>query len=183
YTSEYNQFQPIRSRSTFPVQAILGYQLRARLAVQAALAYSGYGSSYTSPILNPGTGQPYSAYDRKLRNTSWSLLARYNLTRKPTQRVQFEVTGGTSVERGAYRITGFDTNYQNPTINDSYDRQYAEYTFLLAAGASMRYQFGPRIHLVYDLLLNQAVVTNRDYPHRSPTGAMTLGLRYRFGAS
>lgn len=184
YSSEYNRFAHAGNGVTVPLQATMGYQLRPRLAVQAGLAYSSLSGFNSGAHFDPTTGQNYNpyAYTTTYRNTSWSLLGRYTLTRKPAHRVQFDLLAGFTMERSAYHSTGFSTDsVRHTSVTTAYDERGATTTFLLTAGPSVRYRFGQHLELVYDFLFNCDLSTTRQYPYSGITGSAALGLRYRFG--
>jgi hypothetical protein len=174
------------STSTYqvPVQATLGYQLRPRLAVQLGLVYSGRKNDYASTneyvdansnkILFNSTGRS------TLRHYTASLQARYTLTRKPAHRFQVDAVGGLAYDHQYYRGVGSEayTNVSQGTSTSTNHDDTSPYNeAFISIGPSLRYRFGQRLDVVYDLLLNQPLT------RQSNAGSMALGIRYRFGPS
>jgi hypothetical protein len=187
YSSTYNGVSTFPGHFRLPVQATLGYQVRPRLAVQAGVAYSATGRSYTYYSHDRATGQSFNPSSGTYSNryTSASLLARYTLTRKPEHHLQFDVLGGFTLEHYSYHDAGNQTDslsLQKTTVTTPYDYHHSDNTFLVSAGFSARYRFGQRLELVYDLATNYDVSSSRLYAYRGFTGSTALGLRYRFGS-
>jgi len=174
------------STSTYqlPVQATLGYQLRPRLAVQLGLVYSSRKNDFASSdeyidanadrILFTSNGRS------TLRHYTASLQARYALTRKPDRRFQVDVVGGLAYDHQYYRGVGSEeyTNVSQGTSTvTNRDAMFPYNEASVVIGPSLRYRFGQRLEVVYDLLLNQPL--NR----QSNSSSMALGLRYCFGPS
>jgi hypothetical protein len=166
------------------VQATLGYQLRPRLAVQLGLVYSGRKNDYASTneyvdansnkILFNSTGRS------TLRHYTASLQARYTLTRKPAHRFQVDAVGGLAYDHQYYRGVGSEayTNVSQGTSTSTNHDDTSPYNeAFISIGPSLRYRFGQRLDVVYDLLLNQPLT------RQSNAGSMALGIRYRFGPS
>jgi hypothetical protein len=174
------------STSTYqlPVQATLGYQLRPRLAVQLGLVYSGHKNDYALANEYTDTNSNKILFNSNgrstLRHYTASLQARYTLTRKSAHRFQVDVVGGLAYDHQYYRGVGSEeyTNVsQGTTTVTNHDDTFPYNEVLINVGPSLRYRFGQRLEVVYDLLLNQPL--NR----QSNAGSMALGLRYRFGPS
>lgn len=174
------------STSTYqlPVQATLGYQLRPRLAVQLGLVYSGRKNDYaladkytdanSNTILFNSNGRS------TLRHYTASLQARYTLTRKADHRLQIDVVGGFAYDHQYYRGVGSEEYInvsQGTSTITNHDDTFPYNETSVCIGPSLRYRFGQRLEVIYDLLLNQPL--NR----QSNAGSMALGLRYRFGPS
>lgn len=169
-----------------PVQVVAGYQLRPRLAVQLGVAYSG--TSYSSfnagrYVRTAGSAGVYYDYTHQstVRNTSAALLARYTLTRQPAHRFQADLLGGITLENSRYTYHDIDTDSSQVPITSRYDESGTNWATLLTAGPSVRYRFGSHLEALLDFTLSYDI--NRDHHlYRSElTGAMALGLRYRFG--
>ncbi|TDN39655.1 hypothetical protein E4631_19115 [Hymenobacter sp. UV11] len=169
-----------------PVQGVVGYQLRPRLAVQLGLAYSGnsnsyayslfYGSSYPSP---PVTGVDYAGTYQE-RSTTTTLLARYGLTRKPTHRFQADVLGGAKFEYARYRNTGTQTTHdQAVPVVTAYESPDTYTQPSLSLGIGLRYRLVSRLEAAYDFTLDLPL-THRDYYINRLQSTSTLSLRYHF---
>ncbi|MFD1874176.1 outer membrane beta-barrel protein [Hymenobacter bucti] len=174
------------STSTYqlPVQATLGYQWRPRLAVQLGLVYSGRRNDYTSAYeytdANSNMIRFNSTGRSTLRHYTASLQARYTLTRKPEHRFQVDVAGGVAYDHQYYRGVSNEeyTNVSQGTATvTNHDDTLPYNEAFVSVGPSLRYRFGQRLEVVYDLLLNQPL------SRQSNSGSMALGLRYRFGPS
>lgn len=170
------------SRFSVPVQATLGYQLRPRLAVQVALAYSSAKSddSYAHDYLdtNANLTSYTSTISASRRAYSTSVLARYTLTRKATHRVQVDALAGPSFDHSTGGFTSIDTaTSQGTTTTSYYEQSYRTTNLLLNLGPSFRYRFGSHIEAMYDILFNVSLTSS----YHNANTAMALGLRYRFG--
>jgi hypothetical protein len=174
------------STSTYqlPVQATLGYQLRPRLAVQFGLVYSSRKNDYTSTNEYVDTNSNTILFNSNgrstLRHYTASLQARYTLTRKPDHRFQIDVVGGLAYDHQYYRgvVSEEYTNVsQGTSTSANYDNTFPYNEASIIIGPSLRYRFGQRLDIVYDLLLNQPLT------RQSNAGSMALGIRYRFGPS
>ena len=119
-----SSFQPLGGNyyhTTVPVQAVVGYQLRPRWAVQVGAAYSGYRQEYSSlgRYAEPGGTNSYDfSYNGSyaMRKLSVALLGRYTLTRTPTHRLQVDALGGFTYEHGSVRDAGtYASNQGGPT--------------------------------------------------------------------
>ena len=101
-----------------PVQAVVGYQWRPRLAVQLGVAYSGNRSQYAyNYFYSPNYPAPAGAKTDVAgtyteRSITTSLLARYTLTRKLAHRFQADLIGGVKVEYSRYHDVGISTSYR-----------------------------------------------------------------------
>jgi len=172
---------------TIPVQATLGYQLRPRLAVQTSLAYSQDVTNYNkfdfTDIVSPTYRTANNYYGRAMkRSYSLALTARYALTRKQLHRVQVEVLGGFTLEKGNYAsayqhtFTRMDSAGTTST-NSFYQAGYTYSQWLVTAGLGARYRCSRRLTAVLDVTLNSSLARLES----PPTLAGALGLRYRFG--
>ncbi|WP_046245043.1 outer membrane beta-barrel protein [Hymenobacter terrenus] len=189
YNSYYQQLGKNAYRgsgSRVPVQLTAGYQWRPRLAVQLGVAYSGVSSEHLLARYNyssTGAQPTYYQIDGKAteRNTSFSLLGRYTLTRKLNHRLQFDLLGGFTLEHRIYRTRGIAIDSaQNNQVNTPYDYRTSFNTALVTAGPSVRYRFGEHFELQYDLTFNTRL-NSGNYYHEGITTSNSLGLRYRFG--
>jgi hypothetical protein len=190
YTSSHHNLSSWGTDGTrIPVQAVVGYQLRPRLAVQLGLAYSGNRDTYDYQYIysDPGTSTTYAAGTYTERSTTTSLLVRYTLTRKLQHRFQADLLGGVKVEHSFFGNAGayFNNSQALPTPFD-YSSSYN--STLLSLGASLRYRVVSRLEAVYDLTFDLPVAggkySNSIYsPKRRTQATMALGLRYRFGSS
>ena len=190
YSSSYQNLGSWGNGARIPVQALVGYQLRPRLAVQLGLAYSGnrseyaYSTSYSSYYPAPPSTLVDIAGTYTERSTTTSLLARYTLTRKPAHRFQADVLGGIKVEYSRYRDAGTYTTHDQATPAVTPFEYPATYSStLLSLGASLRYRVAPRLEAVYDLTFDQPISKGDAYYGLRPQATMALGLRYRFGPS
>ncbi|MVN75077.1 outer membrane beta-barrel protein [Hymenobacter sp. HMF4947] len=188
YSSDYQRLGNYYPGLRLPVQGTVGYQLRPRLAVQLGVAYSGSSYDYANAGLRyngPNTASTYYQYSgtNGLRSTSIALLGRYTLTRKPAHRVQFDLLAGFTLEHSAYREAGsvLDSVQQGSAVASTFDERYAHDNLLFGAGPSVRYRLGAHFELLYDLLYNANISTNRLYQIQGVTTSSALGLRYRFG--
>ncbi|AMR29239.1 hypothetical protein A0257_20495 [Hymenobacter psoromatis] len=187
YSSDYqyvsgNSFSDL----SVPVQATLGYQLRPRLAVQASLAYSQYTSDW-GRLSQTQITPDFTAIDNYFgqsvaRSHSFSLLARYTLTRRAAHRLQVDMLGGATLEQhsfaSAYQYTHTFTDKAGTTTSTSFNEQGYTYSlWLLTGGVSARYGLGRHLEAVLDATLNSRLARLES----PPTLAGALGLRYRFG--
>lgn len=189
YGSEY---QPIGWRTLpptrVPVQLTVGYQLRPRLAVQAALAYHGASYQYAnvSSYGSPGAPNAFFSYDGRStqRSAAVSLLARYTLTRQLARRFQADLLGGFTLEHRASRDMGTYTEYQQGLITPSpYDNRTSASDPLLTVGPSVRCRVARRLEAVLDVTWDLVLDTSHPPVVTAITSAGALGLRYRFGRS
>ena len=169
-----------------PVQLTAGYQLRPRLAVQVGLTYSGNSNryDYSGRLYDPSIPDIYYTNTGRgtARRVSGSVLGRYTLTRKAAHRVQFDVLGGFGLEHRSYRTRGTQTQSTQQTLTtNSYDNRSTYTDAVFTLGPSVRYRFGERLELVYDLLFSTPFLTKKSYLTEGSTQGMSLGLRYRFG--
>lgn len=189
YSSSHQNLGSWGNGARIPVQAVVGYQWRPRLAVQLGMAYSGnrseytYSTSYSSYYPSPPTTLTAVAGTYTERSTTISLLARYTLTRKLAHRFQADALGGLKVEYSRYRDVGTSTAYDQstPTVTP-FDYPATYNSTLLSLGISLRYRVVSRLEAVYDLTFDQRISRNSPYSRR-PEATMALGLRYRFGPS
>ena len=190
YTSSHQNLGGWNGGARIPVQAVLGYQLRPRLAVQLGAVYSGNRAdyahdyySYTYPTPPNTTSSVAGTFTE--RSITTSLLARYTLTRQLTHRFQADILGGIKFEYSRYRDAGTETSYDQTTavsVATPYEYPSTYNSTLLSLGASLRYRMVSRLEVVYDLTFDQPLNHNSRYALR-PQATMALGLRYRFGAS
>lgn len=196
YSSSHHNLSSWGNGARIPVQALVGYQWRPRLAVQLGFAYSGnrseyafsnYSYNYPTP---PSTSASVAGTSTE-RSTTTSLLARYTLTRKLAHRFQADLLGGAKFEYSRYRDTGIETSYdQALTVIAATPYEYpSTYTsVLLSFGPSLRYRVFSRLDVVYDLTFDFPVsggkYSNSIYsPNRRSQSTMALGVRYHFGPS
>ena len=183
YSSSHQNLSSWGSGSRIPVQAVVGYQWRPRLAVQLGLAYNGNRETYDYQYIysDPGTPTTYAAGTYTERSTTTSLLVRYTLTRKLQHRFQADLLGGVKVEHSFFGNAGayFNNSQALPTPFD-YSSNYN--STLLSLGASLRYRVVSRLEAVYDLTFDQPISRNSYYGRRLEA-TMALGLRYHFGPS
>ncbi|MGI4832026.1 MAG: hypothetical protein ACRYFK_01035 [Janthinobacterium lividum] len=171
-----------------PVQVMVGYQLRPRLALQLGVAYSSYTNSYFNAgryyTNSAAAASPYTYYEyagaTSQHNTSLALLARYTLTRQPAHRFQVDVLGGFAVElqhnEDLYTRTDSDSTKTLLTTTRD-DHHYWRNYLLLTAGLSPRYRFGQHAEVFFDFTLNKSMLDT----YKVLSSAAALGLRYRFG--
>jgi hypothetical protein len=195
YSSSHQNLGGWGNGARIPVQALVGYQWRPRLAVQLGVAYSGnrseyaYSTSYSSSYPSPPNTVIDVAGTSTERSTTTSLLARYTLTRKLVHRFQADVLGGIKFEYSRYRESGTSTTYDQaaPVVTPfEYPSTYT--STLLSIGPSLRYRVVSRLEVVYDLTFDFPVIggkyNNSIYStNRRPQSTMALGVRYRFGPS
>jgi hypothetical protein len=189
YSSSHHNLSGWSNGARIPVQAVVGYQLRPRLAVQLGFAYSGnrsqytYSTSYSSYYPAPPNTSIDIAGTYTERSTTTSLLARYTLTRKLAHRFQADVLGGIKFEYSRYHDAGTTTTHDQATpVVTAFDYPNTYNSTLLSLGASLRYRVVSRLEAVYDLTFDQPISRNSYYSRRLEA-TMALGLRYRFGRS
>ena len=191
YTSSHQNLSSWGSGSArIPVQAVVGYQLRPRLAVQLGLAYSGnrsnyaYASSYSSYYPAPPSTVTDIDGTYTERSTTTSLLARYTLTRKPAHRFQADLLGGAKFEYSRYHDVGTYTSHDQPTpVVTPFDYPSSYTSALLSLGPSLRCRLVSRLEAVYDLTFDLPVAGGHAYYSPRLQATMALGLRYHFGRS
>jgi hypothetical protein len=190
YTSSHQNLGGWGDGARIPVQALVGYQWRPRLAVQLGVAYSGNRSEYTySTSYNPYYPSPPTTLTDVVgtyteRSTTISLLARYTLTRKLAHRFQADALGGIKAEYSRYRDVGTYTanNQTTPTVTPfDYPATYS--STLLSVGISLRYRVVSQLEAMYDFTFDQPVSNGGSRYGLRPSASMALGLRYRFGPS
>lgn len=171
-----------------PVQAVVGYQLRPRLAVQLGVAYSSATASYFG-ISKYYTGSaaaasPYAYFidqgQTTRRNTSVALLARYTLTRQPAHRFQVDALGGFTLELQRLDFSSTRTDIDSTSTHFAMTQtqeQSRRTDLLLTAGISPRLRFGRHLEALLDVTINKALTLRTT----GLSGAAALGLRYRFG--
>lgn len=190
YSSSHHNLSSWGSGARIPVQALVGYQWRPRLAVQLGFVYSGNRYSYDGQRDYTNLGiVAYPVGTSTERNTTTSVLARYTLTRKLQHRFQADLLGGAKFEYSAYREKGtyFDNRPATPSATP-YDNSSTYTSTLLSIGPSLRYRVVSRLEVVYDLTFDFPVIggkySNSIYsPNRRSQATMALGVRYRFGPS
>jgi hypothetical protein len=184
YNSSHQNISSWGSGTRIPVQAVVGYQLRPRLAVQLGLAYNGNRDTYDYQHVYSalGTLPTYASGTSIERSTTTSLLVRYTLTRKLQHRFQADLLGGVKVEHSYFSNAGgyFDNSQALPTPFD-YSSTYN--STLLSLGASLRYRVVSRLEAVYDLTFDQPISNGYARYGLRPQATMALGLRYHFGPS
>ena len=174
-------------QARIPVQAVVGYQLRPRLAVQLGLAYSGnhndyaYATSYSSYYPSPPNSIVDFAGTYRERSATATLLARYGLTRKPTHRFQADVLGGAKFAYTRYNDLGtLTTHDQAAPVVTAYERPSTYTQPALSLGFGLRYRLVSRLEAAYDFTFDQPVFRNNDYFTSRLQATMALGLRYHF---
>jgi hypothetical protein len=191
YSSSHQNLSSWGNGARIPVQALVGYQWRPRLAVQLGLAYSGNRSQYAYDYFySPNYPSPSGARTNVAgiyteRSTTTSLLARYTLTRQLQHRFQADILGGVKFEYSRYRDVGTSTSYdQTSTVIavTPYEYPNTYNSTLLSLGVSLRYRVVSRLEAVYDLTFDQPISRNSAYSRR-PEATMALGLRYHFEPS
>ncbi len=184
YSSSHQNLGSLDNGARIPVQAVAGYQLRPRLAVQLGFAYSGNRSSYDASQFFHSSGGPITypigTYRERLSTTS--LLARYTITRKLQHRFQADLLGGAKFEHTYLRNTGTFIDNTPPTPTSTPFNYTSSYTTtLLSLGASLRYRVASRLEAVYDLTFDQSISNRYTESGLRPTASMALALRYHFG--
>lgn len=177
------------NQSRIPVQALVGYQLRPRLALQLGLAYSGnsndyaYSISYSSTYPPPPSAVVDFAGRYNERFVTATLLARYGLTRKASHRFQADVLGGAKFEYARHGDAGTRTAYdQAAPVATAYNSPSTHTQPSLSLGFGLRYRLVSQLEVAYDFTFDQPV-TRSDYYYSSGLQAsIFLGLRYHFGA-
>ena len=189
YTSSHQNLSSWGNGARIPVQAVVGYQLRPRLAVQLGLVYSGnraeyaYSTSYSSYYPAPPNTLVDITGTYSERSTTTSLLARYTLTRKLAHRFQADVLGGIKFEYSRYHDAGTTTTHDQATpVVTAFDYPNTYNSTLLSLGISLRYRVVSRLEAVYDFTFDQPISRNSPYSRRLEA-TMALGVRYRFGPS
>jgi len=177
------------NKSRIPVQAVVGYQLRPRLAVQLGVAYSGnsddyaYSTSYSSTYPPPPSALVDFAGRYKERFTTATLLARYGLTRKPGHRFQADVLGGAKFEYARYTDAGTRTTYdQAAPVATAYESPSTYTQPTLSLGFGLRYRLVSQLEVAYDFTFDLPVFRNDYYYSSRLQTSSSLGLRYHFGA-
>lgn len=163
-----------------PLQLTGGYQFTPRLAFQASIAYNGRNNSYAG-LSNDATasGQPlaYSyAGQYKQRVTSASLLARYTLTQRATNRLQFDLLGGVTLVHDSYTSSYSRTTGSSTTTEGT---DYRTNNLLPTAGLGMRYRLTQHLQATSNALLGIPVT---GYGARKISPSASLGLEYHIGA-
>lgn len=181
YASNYLPLgQTWRGGFPVPLQATVGYQLGARWALQASVAYSGRGNTYEGTdyhYTTAGTYLPYTYSGQyRQRLLTASVLGRYTLTRQAAHRLQVDALGGLALVH--------TRSWSTYTQLDSAAAPFAEtYTYrlnnlLLNAGLGLRYRLAPSLEATYNLLLGLPL---SGYASGGLHPSMALGLQYRFG--
>lgn len=176
------------NQARIPVQALVGYQLRPRLAVQLGVAYSGnsddyaYSTSYSSTYPPPPSTVVDFAGQYKERFVTATLLARYGLTRKPGHRFQADVLGGAKFEYVRYGEAGTRTTYnQAAPVATAYSAPHTSTQSALSLGFGLRYRLVSQLEVAYDFTFDLPVARS-DYYSSRLQASTSLGLRYHFGA-
>ena len=190
YSSSHQNLGSWNNGARIPVQAVVGYQWRPRLAAQLGVAYNGNHSQYDysqSNYSGPTTPVAYSVGTFTERSITTSLLVRYTLTRKFQHRFQADLLGGAKFEYSAYHDAGtyYDNRPAAPTVS-TYDEPSNYTSTLLSLGPSLRYRLVSHLEAVYDLTFDLPVgggnYSNIPYSaNRRSQATMALGLRYHFG--
>jgi hypothetical protein len=191
YSSSHQNISSWGNGARVPVQAVVGYQLRPRLAVQLGVAYSGnrytyFFDNYSYNYLPTPTTRSSVSGTATERSSTTSLLARYTLTRKLAHRFQADLLGGVKVEYSRYRDVGTETSRDLTTTTSTstpYDYPSTYNSTLLSLGASLRYRVVSRLEAVYDLTFDQPISNGYARYGLRPQATMALGLRYHFGPS
>lgn len=188
YSSSHQNLSSWGSGARVPVQAVVGYQWRPRLAVQLGVVYSGnrstyaYSTSYSSYYPAPPSTLTDVAGTYTDRRTTASLLARYTLTRQLHHRFQADLLGGVKVEHNWYHDAGTYTSHDQATpAVTPFDYPSTATSTQLSLGPSLRYRLVARLEAVYDFTFDLPLASN-SYDSRL-RATMALGLRYRFGSS
>lgn len=185
FNSVYHQLHLERNYPVaIPVQALVGYQWRPRLAVQLSASYSSDSREYAGSRYNATTGQGYNPYGghESWGSSSTALLARYTLTRQPTHRLQFDLLGGFTLEHSSYQYQGFHTDsVQKATVQVRDDINYRTNLLLLTVGASVSYRFGQRTQTFFQVAANSELNPLYRYLGSAATSSAALGVRYHFG--
>lgn len=188
YSSSNQNLSGSFDHTQIPVQAVVGYQWRPRLAVQLGVAYSGYRStyaystSYSSFYPPPPSTLIDIAGTYTDRRTTTSLLARYTLTRQLHHRFQADLLGGVKVEHSWYHDAGTYTSHDQATpALTPFDYPATSTNTQLSLGPSLRCRLVARLEAVYDFTFDLPLAGN-SYDSRL-RATMALGLRYRFGSS
>jgi len=177
------------NQSRIPVQALVGYQLRPRLAVQLGVAYSGnsndytYSTSYSSAYPPPPSTIVDFTGRYKERFVTATLLARYGLTRKPSHRFQADLLGGAKFEYVRYGDAGTQTTYdQAAPVATAYDSPSTYTQPALSLGFGLRYRLVSQLEVAYDFTFDLPVTRSSYYYSSRLQASTSLGLRYHFGA-
>jgi hypothetical protein len=187
YTSSHQSLGSWYDQARIPVQAVVGYQVRPRLAVQLGLGYSGnsndyaYSLSYSSYYPSPPSTVIDFAGTNTERSAAATLLARYTLTRKSAHRFQADVLGGAKFEYSRFRNEGTQTTHdQAAPVTTPYSYSPSTNTQLaLSLGFGLRYRLVSQLELTYDFTFDQPVATNYFGSNRMQSTS-ALGLRYHF---
>jgi hypothetical protein len=190
YTSSHQTLGSWYDQTRIPVEALVGYQFRPRVAVQLGLGYSGnhYDYAYTSSYSSYYPPPPSTIIDFAGRYTERSatatLLARYTLTRKPAHLFQADLLGGTKFEYSRYNNEGTQTTHdQAAPVASPYSYTPTTSTQLaLSLGFGLRYRLVSRLEVAYNFTFDKPVATNYNGSSRMQSTS-TLGLRYHFGHS
>lgn len=177
-------------QTRIPVQAVVGYQLRPRLAVQLGVAYSGnsddyaYSTSYSSYYPAPPSSVIDVAGSYKERFATATLLARYGLTRKAAHRFQADVLGGAKFEYVRSQRVGTETTHDQATpVVTPYDSRSTYTQPALSLGFGLRYRLVSKLEVAYDFTFDLPVAGSGYFGSNRLQASTTLGLRYHFGPS
>lgn len=114
----------------------------------------------------------------------WRCRGAYTLTRRPGHRVQLDLLAGFTLEHSAHRQAGsaLDSVQQGSgVVTSDFDERAAYNNLLLSAGPGGRCRLGTHFELLYDLLYNVNIRSDRVYQIQGLTPSSALGLRCRFG--
>lgn len=173
-------------QARIPVQAVVGYQVRPRVAVQLGLAYSGnsasyaYATSYSSYYPAPPSAIIDYAGRYTERSATATLLARYTLTRQAAHRFQADVLGGAKFEYLHFQNAGTETTHdQAAPVVTAYEYPSVDKQLAVSLGVGLRYRLAARLEATYDLTFDQPLYGSF-YGSKRLQATMALGLRYHF---
>ena len=188
YHSNYQNLASWRQGDTgfrVPVQLTVGYQLRPRLALELGVAYRGHTNTYAYDYsYTTGSGiltNFHTSGTTTERIASVSALARYTLTRQPTNRLQVDVLGGGTLLHGNFYSHGVRSDdFSGSLETTTFASRNVANDLLLTAGLGLRYRLCSRFELNFDVATNYNLTEPTAYTDGF-TGSSALGLRYRFG--
>lgn len=173
-------------QTRIPVQAVVGYQVRSRVAVQLGLAYNGnsadyaYSTSYSSYYPAPPSTVTDYAGRYTERSATTSLLVRYTLTRQAAHRFQADVLGGAKFEYSHYQNKGTETTHdQAAPVITTYEYPSIDTQLAVSLGVGLRYRLASRLEATYDWTFDQPLYGSF-YGGKRLQATMALGLRYHF---
>lgn len=154
-----------------------GYYLRPRLAVQVGLQYQYNETSYGGQSAGPDT---YSNVDNYEHTLAMPVLLRYGLTKRFTQRVQFDAVGGAALLTG---IVHYQSNlYKNQQLISQSEGREQNWAVNPMVGLDVSYGFGRKRQL--QATIEGVVIKSlfdgyyNTYGYFRP--GVSVGLRYRF---